>query len=822
MARRTLPSPLQTTPQALKACAAAVQSALLLGLATGALALAVPGLASAQTAAAAPQRSYSIAPGTLDQVLNRFASAAGAELAVDSSLTRGKTSTGLNGSFGVQEGFAELLRGQGLQVVRGGNGAYSLRAAPQQATPAATGATLGAVTVTAAANRTGDLPAPYAGGQVARGGRLGLLGDKDFRDTPFNVTSYTAQTIEDQQVRSLTELVENNPSFRPIFPDNDTTNDFAVRGNKVKALDTSFAGLYGMASAGVESLERVEIITGANALLNGLGPIGGVGGGINQVPKRAGDVPLTRLTTSYVSGSQLGVHADIGRRFGTDNQYGVRFNGVYSDGDTAVDRQGRKLTAASLALDYRGDGVRLSADFGFRTNDVRSPSRTTYVLAGVAIPPPPPSGRSWQNGWSYDNTRTQTSVFRGEVDISPDITAYAAAGSSRFEEALLFANSFMTASNGNVTQRQVYWPLYRKSTTAEAGVRGKLTTGAVKHSWTVATSGLWIKNGITINNLALTNTNIYNPVFISQPSIAGLPSPGNVPQTGNTVLTGVAFADTVSTLDERWQLTLGLRQQNITSDTYNAVTGALVPPSYKKSATTPGLGLVFKASEKLSLYANYIEGLQQGPIAPAGTANPPNQTLEPYVSRQHEAGLKFDHGSFATTLSAYQLVTPNAFTNPATNVFGVNGEQRTRGIELNTFGEITRGVRLLGGLALVDAKQTKTLNGTNNGKQVTGAPKTQFNLGGEWDLPALQGLTLSGRAVHTSSQYLDVANLQAIPSWTRLDAGARYKTRWNGTPTTIRFNIQNLANKSYWLSAIDGYLVQSTPRTFLLSATFDF
>lgn len=44
----------------------------------------------------------------------------------------------------------------------------------------------------------GALPRTYAGGHVARGGQVGLLGNKDFMDTPFNITSFTAKKIEDQ------------------------------------------------------------------------------------------------------------------------------------------------------------------------------------------------------------------------------------------------------------------------------------------------------------------------------------------------------------------------------------------------------------------------------------------------------------------------------------------------------------------------------------------------------------------------------------------------------------------------------------------------
>lgn len=788
------------------------------------------GLASApafaQGAAGEARRSFDIPAGTLDQALSRFGRQAGAQIAVNAELTSGLRSPGASGTLSVNDALRSLLAGTGLEAVRDASGEYTLR--KNTATPAPSASSTGnagdaalpPVTVTANSAVPGDLPQPYAGGQVARGGRVGLLGDRDFMDTPFNLITYTAQVMQDQQTRTVADIADNNPSFRAIYPGNDAMTDFVVRGNKVKALDAAYGGLYGLMSPGVESLERIELLSGANALLNGLGPIGGVGGSINQVPKRAGDAPLTRLTTGYVSDAQFGVQADVGRRFGQDNRWGVRFNGVYSDGDTATDRQKKKVAMGALALDYRSDRLRLSADLGARRNDSDSPSRTTFLAAGFVLPAPPRSGRNWQQPWSYDNTNSRNVALRGEFDITPDLTAFAAAGGSRFEESQLFSNSQLQSSAGRLLQNQVYWPLYRDSSTAEAGMRGRFDTGPVQHRWTLTASTLRVRNGILLNTLAQTSTNIYTPVFIGQPSIAGLRGPDAVPQTGSADISGVAVADTLSMLDDRVQLTLGVRQQKVKSANFSATTGA-TSSSYDKSATTPGVGLVVKASRNVSVYANYIEGLQQGPTATAGSINV-GQIFAPYVSKQYEAGVKLDFGGIATTLGVYQLKTPNGLTNASTRIYSVDGEQRTRGVELNTFGEVVPGVRLLGGLALVDAKQTRTAGGTNDGRQVTGAPKVQLNLGAEWDVPSVAGLTLSGRAIHTASQYADTLNAQSIPRWTRYDVGARYRTTWAGTPTTLRLNIQNLRNKSYWASAIDGYLVQSTPRSIQLSAAFDF
>ena len=61
-----------------------------------------------------------------------------------------------------------------------------------------------------------------------------------------------------------------------------------------------------------------------------------------------------------------------------------------------------------------------------------------------------------------------------------------------------------------------------------------------------------------------------------------------------------------------------------------------------------------------------------------------------------------------------------------------------------------------------------------------------------------------------------------------LGLGARYVALVGGTPLTLRFNVDNVADKRYWASAYNAYnafgakLVQGGPRTFKASASIDF
>src|SRR5690606_12788369 len=133
----------------------------------------------------------------------------------------------------------------------------------------------------------------------------------------------------------------------------------------------------------------------------------------------------------------------------------------------------------------------------------------------------------------------------------------------------------------------------------------------------------------------------------------------------------------------------GVRYQRMRVDAFHWATGAF-ESRYEKSKTSPAVGVVFKPVAGLSLYANYIEGLAQGETAPSTAVNA-NEVFAPIVSKQGEIGAKMDWGRFGTTLSVFQIKRPNGFLG-ADNVYAMAGEQRNRGVELQAYGELAKGV----------------------------------------------------------------------------------------------------------------------------------
>jgi iron complex outermembrane recepter protein len=343
----------------------------------------------------------------------------------------------------------------------------------------------------------------------------------------------------------------------------------------------------------------------------------------------------------------------------------------------------------------------------------------------------------------------------------------------------------------------------------------RFKTGEVKHRVVVGYSRF------TAEGQSLTRTiggsftsNLYNPVFIARPT----------PPTGlpflpfqDTTSDSVSVVDSMHLLDDRLHLIAGLRYQKLNIGEYAA---GVQTRRFEQTATAPSAGVSYKLTPAWSVYANYAEGLSQGPVAGGSTANA-GQVFPPFKGKQYETGTKYDAGTFGASAALFQIMQPVSFVNSA-NFLVLDGEQRNRGLELSVYGEVVKGIRLNAGLALFDAVQAATQNGTNDGKKAIGIPNYNWVLNGEWDIAAVPGLTLTGRYTKVGKQFASADNLQTIPGFDSYDLGLRYSTRLGGKPTVFRLTVENVADSSHWLAVRTGFLTRSTPRTALFSVSTDF
>lgn len=774
------------------------------------------------------ERTFEIPAQPLATALTLFGQQSGMQITVHGALVRDISAPEVRGTMTSEAALIRLLAGSGLTYVVADESTVAIEKPGQKNTDGAT--MLGPITVEGQRlaprqAQIGALPAPYAGGRVATGGSVGVFGNRDAMDTPFSQASYTSKLAQDQNARTLDDVVQNDPAVRKGSSPGNGIEDFSIRGFEVTGRDFLLNGLPAVAPTNgaammVESVERIEVLKGPNALLNGIVPQSAVGGAINVITKRATDERIIQLSPDYAMDSQFGGHVDIGQRYGPGKEFGARLNGVYRGGDTPIDNQSREQRLAALGLDYQGKRVRVSSDLGYQYDDVDGVRRGLRVNAGLPVPDAPDNRTNYNNPFEYQTTEVFYGTVQAEVDIIPNVTAFATIGGNRIHQDFTTANLRISGADGTIAAnsvRNVAYIFYGAA--GNAGVRSTFDTGPVQHQAVLAYGRTWREwQSDQTAAVSLQASNLYNLTYSTTPPLSADFDEARKRQ--DIDFSSVVFGDTLSVLDERAQLTFGLRQQEVEIRRFDTTTGAITS-NYNESALTPMVGILGKPVRNLSIYANYIEGLQEGSAAPTGTANE-GEVLPPFVSKQYEVGAKWDLGRIAATLAAFQITQPSADTNPVTNVFEETGEQRHRGIEFNVFGEVTDGVRLLGGVTYIDAELTKTIDGANEGNEPSGVSPFHVVVGAEWDTPFLRGLTLMGRVTHDSSNYLDAANTQKVPGWARLDLGARYGfERANGKPIVVRATVTNVLDADYWVNS-SSQLGLSEPLTFRLSASFDF
>lgn len=703
---------------------------------------------------------------------------------------------------------------------------------------------LGATDVNAEAVKANSntLPEPFAGGQVARGGQMGVLGNQDNMNVPFVMTSYTSKLIEDQQAEDVGDVLLNDPSVRQSYGFGNQAQVFVIRGLPLNGDDISYNGLYGVLPRQIlstDAIERVEVFKGPNAFINGVSPTGsGLGGGVNLQPKRAGDTPTRRYTQDISSDGRIGEHLDLGQRFGDDNRFGARVNLSQREGETAVNDQDQRTKLFVAGLDYRGDRFRASTDFGYQKQRINHLRNTVQLGTATRIPTAPDASHNYGQSWTYTETEDTFGMMRGDWDLNDSWTAYLAGGVKHTRETGVYGTPALVGNTGTATISGSEIPHNENNTSFSTGLNGRFQTGPISHQIAIGASTIWTEqeNAYTFYRPTVGNTNIYNANKLAKPTDGYLTGGdmGDPGVTGKTRNRSLAISDTLGLFDDSLLLTYGVRRQQLRVENYlydGTTSNGVANPAndgsrssiYDEAITTPVYGIVYKPTDIISLYANRIEGLAKGPVASGTNITNLGEAFPPGRTKQLEAGIKLDMQTFGASLGVFRIERPtDGFVDAASRLYVRDGEQVNKGIELSVFGEPIEGLRLMAGGTRMTSELKNTSGGLNDGNHAIGVPTFQLNASADWDIPGLEGAALNARMLRTGGQYADQANNLSLPTWNRFDAGARYKMRVEQKDLTLRVNVENITDKNYWASANGGYLTQGEPRLVKFSGTIDF
>ncbi|MFT3720440.1 TonB-dependent receptor [Pseudorhodoferax sp.] len=633
------------------------------------------------------------------------------------------------------------------------------------------------------------------------------------QDTPFSIVTVDEEGIREADARFLTEALRDDPSVLSssgAAASYGTIQQIQIRGFGL-AYNTNYK-LNGLSvirfgETAMEGVGRIDVLKGLSGFAYGFSSPGGI---VNFVSKKPTEQPYRAVTLGYTSQSLLRAQADLGGRFGADDRFGYRVNLAKEHGDTPIDAVKLDRTVASGYFDWRVTPD-LTVAMNLERHEIdRTGQPFSYSLASGVPVPAAPSGSRF-NGVDYAgyDSRETLAGLSADWKLGADWSLSAGLLKQWFSRDAYFSLATINNARGDFTgstQRDALQDF--PSWAAQVSLQGRVQTGSLLHELSMGLD--WHATRSYRGDYAFSSrwtSNLYDPVPAPASDLYAVRGKY---QNAFYRERGLYLTDTLH-LNERWRLIGGLRYGRISSGNLGA-TGAAAP-AYQSSATTPMVAIVFKPVEGTTLYASYAEGLEQGGTAPTNTGNA-GTVFGALKSQQIEVGLKWQPtAAWSLTAAAYRIDKGLGYTDTATNLYTQNGSQVHQGLEFTADGMLTRNLRLVSGLSLIDATMERTGNAAVEGGRPTGVPRQVFTAMLDYEPAFLQDVGLDAGYRWTGDRAQDATNTRFLPGYGLFDAGARYRTRINGAPAVLRAHVDNLLNKRYW----DAGLYPGMPRTFKLT-----
>lgn len=643
----------------------------------------------------------------------------------------------------------------------------------------------------------------------------GALGERAIVDTPFSITRVDSAQLQDRQVNSLAQAFIADPSVSGNVGAYNSSwhSTIAVRGLRLHE-STSFklngTPLYTYGSQWpYEMMEQVQLLKGAAGFMYGFGAPGGI---LDYITKKPTDTPLTSLTLGYRDGGVFSAHLDNSRRFGEDERFGYRINAVQENGDTYNDSHIDRSMFA-LGWDARlGETLTWTADLVYQNRELENESPVVYFAdyTDGVLPRRLDARRSRAIHDTYYNVETQAAMTALKWRIDEQWSARLDLSYSKYRSAINKIWDYVQNREGDTTTYIYDLGNRAENYMARALLEGQVETGAVRHQlvagldWQQADSG-WAR----VNSWSVLGySNLYLPSGLEYHS-----SHSRDTYRGSRVEQTSAFASDTLHFGEHWQALLGLRHTRYRQDSWNpagAHTG-----SYRKSATTPTLALLFKPRQDQTLYASYVESLERGSTVGIQYENR-NALLPPLESHQYELGYKIDAPRWGMDAAVFRIERGAGYGN-ADNYYVQDGEVRYEGVDVGGRLQLRPGWTVGAGATWLDAGFLRTAPAVlGNRPHLT--PKFQATLDSNYELAAVPGLSLHGAVKRYDAVMYEDDNLLELPGFTLVDAGANYRTRWSQRPVTFRAEITNLGDRRYWTRDGNGY---GEPRTYALSVQLE-
>ncbi|MCU6616284.1 TonB-dependent siderophore receptor [Achromobacter sp. 77] len=784
-----------------------------------AAAVLAPAPVHAQTQAPAQRTvAFSIPAGPLSAALGTFGVQAGVMVASDPGLTAGAMTRGLTGTYGVQAALERLLAGTGLQAVARAEGGYRLRQAPAETT-----ATLAPVMVTGTYNTTTDGTGSYTSPAVTIGKTAQAL-----KDIPQSITVLTRQRMDDQDMTSLPDAVNNTAGMVGV---QGVGAGVAInsRGFPVDLLQYDGVSLlrnsYSLGNWEQDSLvfyDRVEILRGAAGLLQGAGSPGGA---INLVRKRGGAEPSVVVTGKAGSWDHYGLTLDAG---GPLNESGTLRGRVVLDEDRShsyIDYVWDKTRNLYAALDF---DVTEATTVGLGVSNRYSRSRPMFVgyprfEDGGSIDLP----RSTFTGSTWNRATNDQTIFN--ADVTHRLNA-----SWRFR----VAGVAMDEDNTTVHQR-VAGAVQRDGSGLNYGNFGvdfksrqrgmDMSVAGDFDAWGMAQEVV-----VGANYSKLTTNDRFTRAWESGGNIFDLDH--HRPWQDMDSIAQASGYDSRSAYDIRQKGVYGTWRVKPTQSLaligggrvgwfdYSYSGGGDTTTSSTSGRFIPYAGIVYSLTDNWSVYGSYTTVFE-----PQTQRTVSGSLLKPIEGNNYEVGVKGElaDGRVNALLALFRYDHKNRAVNDYDAGFACNGwycsraagKVRSQGVEAEISGEVVKGLELYAGYAY---NTTKFLEDPDNQGKVfsTWTPKHMLRLWANYRLPGALNRLSVGAGVNTQTATISSDRAFKLAGFTIWNARVGYQA----TPElSFGLNVNNVFDKKYYVpsyNTLSSNNYYGEPRNVMLTVRY--
>ena len=640
-----------------------------------------------------------------------------------------------------------------------------------------------------------------------------LMSGGALEDIPQSISVMTDTQFKAQGLNSIGDIIDYTPGVvtsqgeghrdAAVFRGQRTTSDFYLDG--VRDDVQYYRPLY--------NVEQVEVLRGSNALVTSFG---GAYGLINRVSKKGviGE-DFTTVQGSVDTFGEINAQVDKNVNFGDK---ALRINMFAESLENHRDFYYGDSFGVTPTMHFNFDGATLDLSYEFLDQE-------RFIDRGIPTGTDKQPVESFKDivfGDATENLSThEAHILRAilETELSDTFTGKFKLAHSKHDKLYqnLYASSYTAGQNPDqVTMDGYVDTTKRESTTLSADITGEVQTGGILHNLLAGVEYISINNdnnryntsvvgNDTFNVAIARNLGISNNSFLGQVEGVALDGTNSIALTNSytTDSQDEAYAD-VSVfslylqdqiaLTDALDLVLGLRYNKFEFDVRDVENDDDVVDT--DSEVSPRVGLIFDATENMSLYAAYSESMTARNDEQYADIKGDDALTDANTFENLEAGINLklsDRISLNAAVFKLTAVKPDWISADET----IMRESEVTGFELQVIGSLMDGLYTTASYASLDAETN--LSGTIVPSQE--APENMFSIWNNYLVNDKFSMSLG--VIYQDSSIIDHDDSSPrafLPDYTRVDAGAAYALSDN---TRLQVRVENLFDEVYFPNAHD-------------------